>query len=163
MSILKLDILKVLSNPRRRAFIKVLDGLGGEAHLKEVVRRVVKTEAKEPSSRGTKSVYISLIQNHIPVLERAGIVSYDEVSGTVKLQTLPRNVRLLIEVVEGRDISWSQCYIALGAVSIVLSMILGDLIALAISSCFTITAAIHFREVHYGLTIKKLLRHSRSS
>ncbi|MCD6443936.1 hypothetical protein J7L70_02905 [Candidatus Bathyarchaeota archaeon] len=157
---MKLDLLKILSNPRRRAFIKILDGLGGEAHLKELARRVVKTETEEPSSKDTKSVYISLMQNHLPILERAGMVSYDEASSTVRLQTLPRNVRLLIEVVEGRDISWSQYYIVLGAASMALSIMFSDLIASVISTCFTITAVIHFREVHYGLSIKRLLKHT---
>jgi len=109
----------LLSNPRRRMIITVLQNVGGEACLREVVRRVATLESGSPPDRRLrKSVYTGIVQNHLPKLRLAGLVEYDRESDTLRLINLPRSYRYHLEAVEKGDVPWCLYYLALSAAGI---------------------------------------------
>ena len=154
------DIFSLLSNPRRRLIIKVLEDVGGKACLREVVRRVAEMEyGAPPDRRLRKSVYTGIIQNHLPKLSLAGIVEYDRETDTVRLVGLPRECRYYLEVVERGDIPWCIYYLGLslaGFLSSLLYMVYmhswsgGSLLALILSVLLLISSLFHTART-YGL------------
>jgi len=108
------DVFSLLSNPRRRLIIKALEDVGGEACLREIVRRVAEMENHAPPDRKLrKSVYTGIVQNHLPKLSLAGLVEYDRETDTVRLVELPREYRYHLEAVEKGDIPWCLYYLCL--------------------------------------------------
>lgn len=86
---MRTEPLHILQNSRRRALLSVLRKLGGEVCLREIVRRVAEFECRSCGRRIVKSVHVSLLQTHIPKLEKAGLIEYDRVTDTVHLLELP--------------------------------------------------------------------------
>lgn len=109
----------ILQNSRRMMIIKVLLEVGGTACLREVVRRVAKLEKGALPSRSLrKSVYTSILQNHLPKMRLAGLVEYDRKTDALHLMNLPRNYRYLLEAVEKGDVPWCLYYLTLSVVGI---------------------------------------------
>jgi len=149
------DYLQLIQNFRRRTFIKILKDLGGEAHIREVVRRIAKFEGKENDRRVIKSIHVSLLQTHIPRLERAGIISYH--NGVIKLIELPPELEYYIEIVERGDIPWCIYYMVSSFVALIVSIILQNLPAAIIVSSFLVASHIHVFQTY---DIKFLLHKS---
>jgi len=104
------DLLSLLSNPRRRRIITVLHEVGGEACIREVVRRVAEMEMGAPSDwRSRKSVYTGIIQNHLPKMSRAGLVEYDRGDDIIRL--LPKGKHYYLETTEKGDVPWCVYYL----------------------------------------------------
>jgi len=149
------DYLQLIQNFRRRAFIKILKDLGGEAHIREVVRRIAKFEGKENDRKVIKSIHVSLLQTHIPRLERAGIISYH--SGVIKLIELPLELEYYIEIVERGDIPWCIYYLVFSFAALIVSIILQNSLATLIVSFFLAASHIHVFQTY---DIKFLLHKS---
>jgi len=121
-------VLHLLQNSRRRALLKVLRKVGGRSSLREVVRKIAEVEGV--SARGLiESIRVSVLQTHIPKMRRAGIIEYDRATDKVYLLELPPKFRYYLEVVEGKDISWSLYYLVLSIFGVVASLVLGNLLA----------------------------------
>jgi DNA-binding transcriptional ArsR family regulator len=117
------DFLSLLSNPRRRRIIAVLHEVGGEACVREVVRRVAEMEKGAPSDwRSRKSVYTGIIQNHLPRMSRAGIIEYDKEKDILRL--LPKGKHYYLETTEKGDIPWSVYYLVMSFVQVISGLIL---------------------------------------
>jgi len=117
------DLLSVLSNPRRRRIITALHEVGGEACVREVVRRVAEMERGAPSDwRSRKSVYTGIIQNHLPKMSRAGLVEYDKEKDILRL--LPKGKHYYLETTERGDVPWSVYYLVLAFVQVISGLIL---------------------------------------
>ena len=136
----KRDPLQILSNPRRRALIRVLRELGGTASLREVVRRIAERERGDFDRRLLKSVHVSLIQSHIPKMEADGLIEYDRVMDTVSLLELPPEYLHYLEFDERDGIPWSLLYLVVSVVGLGLGIYYNNLLALTISSCFTVAS-----------------------
>ena len=146
---MQVETIHIIENARRRAVIKVLRELGGEACLREVVRRVAEVEGG--SARGlTESVRVSMLQTHIPKMRGAGLIEYDRSTDTVHLLELPPEFRYYLEAVEGRDIPWGFYYLVLSVFGVVVSLVLGNLLAVALASSFVVAALIHVSQT-YGM------------
>lgn len=80
------EIHELLSNRRRWEVLCALDE-GGSRELRELSERVAEAETDEspPPTDRRRSVYVSLHQNHLPRLERFGVVTYDEQTKEVSL------------------------------------------------------------------------------
>jgi hypothetical protein len=110
---------EILQNSRRMMIIKVLLQLGGTACLREVVRRIATLENGGTPSRGLrKSVYTSILQNHLPKMEMAGLIEYERETDVLHLMDLPRSYRYYLEAVEKRGLPWCLYYLALSVVGI---------------------------------------------
>ncbi len=115
------DLLSVLNNPRRREIVTVLQELGGEACVREVVRRVAEMEREGPSDwRSRKSVYTGMIQNHLPRMTRAGLLEHD--NDIIRL--LPKSNYYFLESTTRGDIPWCTYYLAISLVQVVSGLIL---------------------------------------
>jgi DNA-binding transcriptional ArsR family regulator len=117
------DLLSALSNPRRRRIITVLHEVGGEACVREVVRRVAEIERGAPSDwRSRKSVYTGIIQNHLPRMRRAGLVEYDKEKDIIRL--LPKGNHYYLETTKRGDIPWCVYYLVLSFAQVLSGLLL---------------------------------------
>lgn len=71
------ELYDALSNPRRRACLETLNGAEGELRVRDIARSVAGETAEDPDG-AAKSVYVSLIQAHLPKLAAYEIITYDE-------------------------------------------------------------------------------------
>lgn len=117
------DFLSLLGNPRRRKIITILHEVGGEACVREVVRRVAEMEKGVPSDwRSRKSVYTGIIQNHLPKMRQAGLVEYDRVNDIIRL--LPKGKHYYLEATERGDIPWCIYYLVLSFIQVLSGLLL---------------------------------------
>lgn len=79
----------VLKNQRRREALRYLRRVGGESCLGEVAEHVAArengVERRELSSTQRKRAYVSLHQSHLPMMDDAGVVAFDQDRGDVEL------------------------------------------------------------------------------
>jgi hypothetical protein len=140
----KIDAYGIVQNSRRRAIITVLNGMGGESCLREVVRRIAQIEAGGDYDRKlVKSIQVSLLQTHLPKMENAGIIEYDEASGSLRLLELPSDIKYHLEVVERRDVPWGTYYLILSLFGFTISLIVADLFSVLLMSAFVIASVVH--------------------
>lgn len=73
------EIHELLRNNRRRAVLRILHQTR-EAPARDIAEQIATEETgKSPPSRNDRqSVYISLIQTHLPKLDETGTINYDE-------------------------------------------------------------------------------------
>jgi hypothetical protein len=118
------DIYEVLSSPRRRYALHAIKNEDGATELSDVAEQVAAWENDKPVSEITSKerhlAYSSIQQNHIPKLERAGIITHD--SGTIELTEEARDLDVYVDIVPGDSIPWAEYYLGLGAVSLSLVM-----------------------------------------
>lgn len=88
-SITQGDVFEVLCNRRRRRVVAYLQECGGKATAGELAEVIAAAEEGIPvdrvSSAERKRVYVSLYQNHLPVMDDASVVDYDADRKTVRL------------------------------------------------------------------------------
>lgn len=71
-------VFSVLATARRREALRFLEAQDGETTLSELTTYLGEQEGRDPDNPDElKAVYVSLVQNHIPLLEDAGVVSYN--------------------------------------------------------------------------------------
>lgn len=114
------ELFRILSNSRRRYIIYYLHEEDDEMSLKELAARIAAVEndtaVEDVTDEERQRVYISLYQTHLPKLEEAGIVSYDDEQRIVELtpQTVQRGFFWMRDEETSR--SWATYYAVLGAV-----------------------------------------------
>ena len=107
----------LLSNPRRRFVISYLSHRGSPVGIHELAEQIAawenETDVDELTREDRKKAYISLYQTHIPKLEDAGIITYDEDERLVALTDGADEVtRYMTERRDERP--WLRYYLALG-------------------------------------------------
>lgn len=156
------EIFDVLSNERRQCVLHYLKEQGDRpVELGELVDHVAAwendTSLDQVGSAERKRVYTALRQSHLPRLEEAGIVAYDDHDGTVELTDDAREVQLYLEFVPVDHIPWSEYYLALSLVCAALLTVtwagvypFGDLSALGLGTIivalFTVSSVVHTYE-----------------
>ncbi len=151
----------LLQNERRRLVIRYLreadsdsDAEDGRVWMRDVAEQVAAwehdTTVAQLSSTERQRVYIPLYQNHLPKLDEAGVIDYDQSRGVV---VPTERVDRLAEFVEGpadadgdadadAD-SWSEYYLGASGVSAVmlggaaLSLLPGTFVAAGILALFS--------------------------
>ncbi|WP_297548998.1 hypothetical protein [Thermococcus sp.] len=103
----------ILGNSRRMLMIEYLQKSEGRAELRDMVEYIAESEGNT-DRKHRKSVYVSLIQTHIPKLEREGVITFRH--GIVTLVKVPEDVTLYMETVKKNDISWSSFYVGLSLI-----------------------------------------------
>ena len=87
------QIHTILSNDRRRLAIEEVKLADEAVSVREVSEKIATYESGEspPPRKLRQSVYVSLIQTHLPKLESAGVIAYDEQQKTITEGTeIPR-------------------------------------------------------------------------
>jgi uncharacterized membrane protein YciS (DUF1049 family) len=152
------DVYDIVQNPRRRALLQVLNELGGNGCLREVVFRIARMESGDNYDKKLiKSVQVSLLQTHLPKLQNAGIIDYDETTGNLRLIQIPPELRYHLEVIPKGDVSWSTYYFILSLVGFVFSIVLSNLFAIILMVCFLLTSIFQVIESRYMPSLTKKL------
>jgi hypothetical protein len=116
----KSDIFGVLQNERRRRILELLyeqEKLSIRSLSEEIAR--LESGAEEPSSSIRKSIYISLLQTHIPKMESLNVITYNREKDSVELLPAAHDFDHYIETVKKGDIPWCQFYLGLSTFAVV--------------------------------------------
>ncbi|WP_254425863.1 hypothetical protein [Haloprofundus sp. MHR1] len=116
------ELFDVLSNRRRRYALHALlnEGtceLGDLAELVAAWENGVSVE--DVSSTERKRVYTALQQSHLPRMDECGVLTFDKRSGSVSPSPSLDEFEVYMDVVRGNDIPWSEYYLGLAGVSVV--------------------------------------------
>lgn len=151
-------IFDILSSPRRRYVLFYLRQQGRPVDLKELSSQVAAWEndidPEDLTSQQRKRVYVSLYQTHIPKLADAGVVDYDQETGTVQLTERASSVDEYLRADAGRNVPWQLLYLGLAVASALAFLLVWldvgpfefvpELIAgIAITVAFAVLAAVH--------------------
>jgi len=116
------EIYEVLANDRRRAALRALARSAEDRGipLSDLSTAVAERETGQspPPSGARESVYNSLHQTHLPMLDDLEIVRYDHENRTVYRRDRVRDVERYMEVVSALGVSWSEVYRTLGVCSL---------------------------------------------
>ena len=134
----------ILGNDRRILVIEYLQKREGKADLRDVVEYIAEKEGNT-ERKHRKSIYVSLMQTHIPKMEREGVISYEH--GMIKLIKVPLDVNLYMEVVNKNDISWSTFYIGTSLIFIATGIFLNDPPLMIAAMIYALIALIHHQKV----------------
>lgn len=115
-----LEYHTILANERRKLAIEALQSANRGLHLKELSERVAAAEAVEspPPERLRNSVYISLLQTHLPRLKDANIIEHDEDSNVIQLKTAPGGPDVVAETVPRFGLAWSEVYLGIAVLGL---------------------------------------------
>jgi hypothetical protein len=112
------ECFDLLSNHRRRYTLHYLKQNGEAVTLSDLSETVAAWEngipVEELSYDERKRVYTSLQQVHLPRMDDAGVVSFDDREGVVEVGPAAEELDIYLEVVQRGDIPWSMFYVGLG-------------------------------------------------
>lgn len=121
-TISKDDYYHLLSNNRRRYALHYLEQNGGQATLGNLSEQIAAWENEvdipEVTADQRKCVYTALQQVHLPRMEEYDVVAFDRRAGEVELDRAAEELDIYLEVVEEKDIPWSEFYLGLAAVNL---------------------------------------------
>ncbi len=113
------EVFDLLSNHRRRYALHVAKQTDGDSELSDIAEQVAAWENGKPQSEITSSerhrVYTSMQQTHLPAMDRAGVIEYD--NGTVTLTEQAADLDVYMDVVPEDSIPWGQYYLGLAVLS----------------------------------------------
>ena len=99
-------VCELISNARRRAVIRHVAALDadGSVRMGELARTIAGEEndiaPTAVSAEQRKTVYVSLLQNHLPKLDAAGVVDWNDRSGDITHDRSVDELAALIESIE---------------------------------------------------------------
>jgi len=134
----------ILGNDRRMLMIEFLQKRDGRAELRDLVEYIALREGST-DRKHRKSVYVSLVQTHIPKLQREGVVAFER--GIITLLKIPDDVNVYMELVNKHDISWSAFYMGTSLIFIVAGLYLGSLPLIFAAVVYLAISAVHHRKV----------------
>jgi hypothetical protein len=116
----KSEIFGVLQNDRRRCVLEILHNKGKQS-IRSLSNEIACLESgdEEPKSSFRKSIYVSLLQTHIPKMESLKLITYNREEDNVELLPASHDFDIYVETVKKGDISWSQFYLGLSMFAVV--------------------------------------------
>ena len=99
-------VCELISNARRRAVIRHIAALDPDESVRmgELARTIAGEEndiaPTAVSAEQRKTVYVSLLQNHLPKLDSAGVVEWNDRSGDIAHGTSVDELAALVESIE---------------------------------------------------------------
>ncbi|MFC7139041.1 hypothetical protein ACFQMA_04210 [Halosimplex aquaticum] len=116
-------VFDILSSARRRYVLYLLRTEDAPVELTELAEDVAAwendTTVDELTKQQRKRVYVSLYQTHVPKLEDAGLVNYDQDTGEVELTQAANDVDQYLNPGE-REVPWQYLYLPLAILGIAL-------------------------------------------
>lgn len=110
------EVYDLLSNPRRRFIISYLRE-HDHARLQDLASTLAawenETSVDQLTNQQRKRVYVSLYQTHIPKLVDAGIITYDQDSGQVAIESRIEQLDRYIPHRDRATIDWRRAYLAI--------------------------------------------------
>ncbi|EMA50258.1 DUF7344 domain-containing protein [Halococcus thailandensis] len=115
-------LFDVLSNHRRRYALHSLKQHERTANIGDLAEQVAAWENDVPrvdlSAAERKRVYTALQQFHLPKMDSAGVIEFDDARGTVSLTAAADGLDVYLDVVGEDDIPWSRYYLGLSAMAL---------------------------------------------
>lgn len=115
------DLFEILANRRRRYAIHYLQLKERAVELGTLAEQLAAWENVTPveavTSKERKRAYTSLQQRHLPKMDEAGLVDFDERRGTIEPSEALTNLDVYTEVVRGNEFPWSHYYAAISAIT----------------------------------------------
>ncbi|QSG01616.1 DUF7344 domain-containing protein [Natranaeroarchaeum sulfidigenes] len=112
------EIFDLLSNHRRRYTIHFCKQQGETVTVSDLAEQVaaweLDKEIAEIDSAERKRVYTSLQQTHLPTLDDAGMVVYE--NGEVTLTEQAERMEVYMDIVPGDSIPWGEYYLGLSVI-----------------------------------------------
>ena len=112
------EIFDLLSNHRRRYTIHFCKQQGETVTVSDLAEQVaaweLDKEINELNSKERKRVYTSLQQTHLPTLDDAGMVVYE--NGEVTLTEQAERMEVYMDIVPGDSIPWGEYYLGLSII-----------------------------------------------
>jgi hypothetical protein len=151
-------VFDILSSPRRRYVLYYLRQSGEPVELTTLAEHVAAwendTTVEELTEQERKRVYVSLYQTHVPKLDEANIVKYDQETGEVGLAAGARQVDEYLGQ-PSEEFPWQQLYLVLaGVTTLILALTVLDVfffealaegtVALVAIAVFIVTAVVHY-------------------
>ena len=116
------EIFDLLSNHRRRYAIHYCKREDEPVTLGELAEHVaaweLDKEVEELTSSERKRVYTALQQNHLPTLERANMIEFD--NRTIELTENAKDLEVYLDIVPGDSVPWGVYYLGLSALGFVI-------------------------------------------
>lgn len=143
------EIFHILQNERRRMVLEYLQGAEDSVRMRDVAEQVAAwendTTVEKLSSDQRQRVYIPLYQSHLPKLDKAGIIDYQQNRGIVERRPLADQLDYYLNADSNTsteesdsntiDADWDDYYIGAAGISAVL--LLGAVLELPIFSVIT--------------------------
>ena len=115
------EIFDLLSNRRRRYAIHYCKQVGEPVTLSDLAEQVaaweLDKEVAELNSTERKRVYTALQQTHLPALERAGVIEFE--NHTIELTPEAAALEVYLDIVPPDSIPWGVYYLGLSALGFV--------------------------------------------
>lgn len=115
------ECFDLLSNHRRRYALHYLQQNGSAATLGELSEHVAawenETAVDDLSYDERKRVYTSLQQVHLPRMDEADVVRFDDREGVIEIGPAADDLDVYLEIVQGRDVPWSVFYFGLAVMN----------------------------------------------
>jgi hypothetical protein len=116
------ELFDILSSHRRRYALHAIKQTEGEVALSDLAEQVAAWENEKQLSEITSderhSVYTSLQQLHLPMMDRAGVIAFER--GAVAATEQTAALDLYIDVVPENSIPWGEYYLGLSVISFAL-------------------------------------------
>lgn len=118
---------EILKNRRRRRILKLLKRHDERMTLSELAEEIAAREndidRQNITSDQRKRVYVGLYQQHLPKMDKADVVDYDQRSGETELTDAGRQLwqwrtEKLQEGEDDQDTRWPKLYFSIGAASL---------------------------------------------
>jgi len=113
-------VFDILSNTRRRMVLYYLREYGAPASVQEIAERIAALENEIPpeelSRQQRKRVYVSLYQTHLPKLNEAGIIEYDDNEGMVSLTDRALEIDTYLTPTTESTYPWQLHYLVLAVI-----------------------------------------------
>jgi DNA-binding transcriptional ArsR family regulator len=117
----KETIFQILRNRRRRYVLHYLKQRQQTVPVGRLAEQVAawenETELEAVTPQERKRVYISLLQSHLPTLEEANMIAFEEDESTVRLTDDAEEIDIYVELVPENDIQWPEYYLGLSLFS----------------------------------------------
>jgi len=113
----------ILSNQRRRMVVQMLEetSLAEPLDIDYLSRQIAAweqgTSIDQIDYTDRKSVYTSLQQLHLPAMDEAEVIDFDERAGTITATEDTEGYTVYLEVVNDEDVPWHGYYLGLAAIS----------------------------------------------
>lgn len=108
---------EILKNQRRRYVLEYLESSSGPVRLGELAEHVAAwendTEVSKLSSKQRKRVYVGLYQGHLPKMDDAGVVEFNQDRGIVELTKRAEQLREYMDRETDDGSNWSLYYLGI--------------------------------------------------
>ncbi|ELZ37879.1 hypothetical protein C471_12276 [Halorubrum saccharovorum DSM 1137] len=120
------ELFDVLANQRRRFAVHLLkreeaDSVAIGDMAEQIAAWENGIDTAEITGNERKRVYTALQQSHLPKMDDAGVVEFNKDRGVVEPTPALTDVDVYMDVVEGREIPWSDYYLGLSGAAVALT------------------------------------------